>query len=83
MAAVYDVGTPIGGERKFRRMRSPLQEMDSVVGELDFAGDAHQVPATPGDAQPVTMAAMRQLFDEKLKPVTDTMEELRDEVTEL
>ena len=33
-AQTYDVGTPLGGERKYRRVRSPLQEMDGVDGSF-------------------------------------------------
>ena len=82
MAAVYDVGTPVGGERKMRRIGSPycMQEMDGIVGALDFE---EAVPATPIEAQPVTMTALRDLFDEKLKPVTHAVKELQGEMEEL
>ena len=47
MAEKYDVGTPIGGERKSRRLHSPLQEMDGVDRQLSFEEEEEPVPATP------------------------------------
>ena len=87
MAARYDVGTPLGGERKSRRIQSPLQEMDGVIRALDYEEEELQVPSTPKEAQPVTMAAISAVLlsalDEKLKPVTQTMVRLEGEVESL
>ena len=54
MAEVYDVGTPVRGERKYRRMRSPLQEMDGMPldgvfmrqPEFDVEPKTPEVPTT-------------------------------------
>ena len=85
MAAMYDVGTPVGGERKFRRIGSPLQEMDGIVGELDFEDEP--APCTPPQAQPVTMEGIAALLsttlDEKLASVTQQVSQLGVDVGDL
>ena len=62
-----------------RRTRSPLQEMDSIVGELDF----DEAPATPPSATPVTLEAIAGLLDAKLSPVVQSVYNLKKEVAEL
>ena len=47
MAAKYDLGTPLGGERRVRRIGSPLQEMDEMPDallpkEIDFDEIGHE-----------------------------------------
>ena len=44
-----DVGTPVGGERKSRRLHSPLEEMDDVVCRLDLSVE-ERLPQTPAAA---------------------------------
>ena len=93
MEGKYDLGTPIGGERKMRRVHSPLHEMDGIVGALVFEDEGVEasVPATPKEDEPVTMAAIAQLLnsalDQKLTAVTQKMErvqsELKKDVTDL
>ena len=86
MAKKYDMGTPIGAERKMRRTRSPLQEMDDIVGMLDFEEEV-RVPTTPIQAQPVIMegiaAILSSTLDEKLTPVTRSVSRLEEEVGKL
>ena len=85
MAANFDLGTPIGGERKTRRFRSPLQEMDGIVTALDFASDFEEqpVPSTPKDAEPVTMAGIVALLSSALTPLSTAMNEVKAEVANL
>ena len=88
----YDVGTPIGGERKMRRMRSPLNEMDDVVGQLNFEEDERAPPATPEaahqNAGPQTMAnisltMLSNLLDEKIGPMQRSMSQMERQMGEL
>ena len=78
MAAKYDVGTPVGGERKMRRIGSPLQERDGIVGVLDFEDEP--APRTPPQAQPVTMEGIAALLsttlDAKLASLTQKVSQL-------
>ena len=84
MAAKYNMGTPLGGERKMRRMRSPLQQMDGVVGELQFSDEEDQpVPTTPKEAQPMTMAGIAALLSPALAPFRSSMNEVKAEVASL
>ena len=90
MAAKYDVGTPIGGDRKYRRIHSPLHEMDDVIGQLDFSEDSSEevpAPTTPNDAEPVTLAAIASIsastLDAKLGPVSQTMDRLEGDMEDL
>ena len=84
MAVRYDVGTPLQGERKYRRMYSPLQEMDGVRGELDFEEDA--IPKTPpgAGATPVTLEGIAALldkkFDERLQPIKQAIANMHEDV---
>ena len=83
MAEKYDMGTPIGAERKSRRLHSPLQEMDDVVPQkIDFEVEE---PVTPTEAhrepaQPLTLAAIANLLDktldQKLGPIAHKMNEM-------
>ena len=81
MAEKYDMGTPVGADRKYRRIQSPLQEMDGVVGRLDVSED-DQGPQTPREAHlvtnnsPVTLQAMSDLLDSKFGPVQKQIAEL-------
>ena len=86
MADKYDMGTPLHGERKFRRIRSPLNEMDDVVADLFW--DNEPVPQTPEDAHTMHVGAsssnnglLSQIsalldakFDEKLAPMTEKLQ---------
>ena len=85
MEEKYDLGTPLCGERKSRRLQSPLQEMDGVVTQL-FCDDA-PVPQTPSDAQPVTMAGIAAVLaatlDEKLAPMSQNISRLESQVGDL
>ena len=90
MAEKYDVGTPMGGDRKYRRTRSPLHEMDDAIGQLDFSEDSAEefpAPTTPSGAEPVTLAAIATLLsttlDAKLGPVSQTMARLEEDVEDL
>ena len=73
MADRFDVGTPLGGERKYRRVCSPLHEMDDVSQQLFKDDDLEEkqvpVPTTPSRAQPVTLEGIAALLDNRLKPV--------------
>ena len=77
-------GTPLRGEREVRqRLFSPLHTMD---GDEGVEEEARPAVATPPDArpQPVTLSAIAELldkkFDERLRPVLDTVRELQDDV---
>ena len=50
------MGTPLGGERKSRRMRSPLHEMDDDV-VTDLFGEGELVPQNPDGADTVHVGA--------------------------
>jgi len=85
------LGTPFGGDRLYEP-RTPeeaanpdkLARLETI--RVNMASVA-QVPQMPGSAstseQPVTMAALRDLFDEKLQPVTDTVIRLARDLEEL
>ena len=85
MEEKYDLGTPLGAERKSRRMHSPLQEMDGVVAQL-FCDDG-PAPQTPRDAQPATMAGIAAVLsatlDEKLAPMSRSISRLESQVVDL
>ena len=88
MAEKYDVGTPLGGERKSRRLHSPLQEMDGIAPTTP-RGAFVPVPPLPnlsepaGEEAPVTLAAIASLLsstlDAKLGPVSQTMTRLEED----
>ena len=80
MAEKYDVGTPIGGERKSRRLHSPLQEMDGVDRQLSFEEEEEPVPATPVGAHAVTMAGIAALLAATLEPVQSAVESMKEEL---
>ena len=75
MAARYNVGTPIRGERKMRRMHSPFQDFMT-----DTAIDGEPEPTTPRadvmQSSPVTLQAMSDLLDSKFGPVQKQIAEL-------
>ena len=86
MAEKYDMGTPIGGERKMRRLRSPLQEMDGLAGELDFEEEEQAAPATPAaahQATAVTLEGIAALLDSRLKPVVHALAEVQQDVVRI
>ena len=78
-------GTPIGGER------TPLVPMTPDEAKQKYArlsairhniSTPNEVPPLPGSASSepsVTLSALRDLFDEKLQPVTATLKTLRDD----
>ena len=87
----YDLGTPLGGERKTRRRHSPLQEMD-VTGV--WKDDEN--PATPAEAiarnllpdlalenQQLTLASIGALLDQKLAPVCSAVSETKKAIDKL
>ena len=76
------MGTPLRGERKTRRLRSPLHEMDGVVSHLNFE-EEEPVPSTPQDAEPVTMAGIAALLSSALAPFSLAMKEVKEEVANL
>ena len=95
MATRYDVGTPLGGERKSRRMHSPLSEMDDIVGTLDFE-DHVDAPNTPQAAYETAASAssnsdlINQIstlldtkFDAKLSPVVESIASMQKEIADL
>ena len=71
MAEKYDMGTALGGERKSKRMHSPLDEMDCEVPLPTTPIAAYaMVPPMPNSGSgeaPITMSALRDLFDEKVR----------------
>ena len=91
MSEMYDVGTPVGGERKYRRVRSPLQETGGMIGdnnddgELTALPDATRAleftePHTPPGVQaeaPVTFSSMTKLLNEKLKRMRAEMDNIQ------
>ena len=81
----YDLGTPIGGKRKSRRIHSPMQDIDDIVNRLDLDPGETVHGAPPVQTQPaVTLEAIASLldkkFDEKFWPVTEMVHELKDDV---
>ena len=79
MTEKYDMGTPLGGERKARRLHSPLDEMDDMVPTTPVAAYA-QVPPLPGPnvgAEPLTLAAIAGLLDQKPGPITNSIREMQ------
>ena len=97
MADKYDMGTPVGGERKCRRMHSPLEEMDDIQRVLDLDDDVEeQVPTTPVEAfrapppsSPVSapsvnlLSQIAGLLDEKLAPITSTIKDMQFDVVRI
>ena len=73
----YDVGTPLGGERKQRRMRSPLQEMDDMPNSARNLFDEPVTPPgnepdTPHGLQPaVTVDAITEAMSKMLEKMLD------------
>ena len=81
----YDLGTPIGGERKAWRLHSPLEEMDDMVPSTPPVAFA-QVPVLPKGASSsnaITLEAMGSLLDSKLTPLVKSMESLKSEMYEM
>ena len=76
-----DISTPIRGEPKQRRLRSPLQEMDGEMDGLDPVRDGENTPLNL--AQPLTLASMATLLDRKLAPITDAVGRLQLDVGSL
>ena len=86
MARAHEIGTPMGAERKSRRVGSPLQEMDGMNTEQDESRD-HETwtrqpifdvePQTPPAARPeVTLEAIGLLLKAELAPVKETVDNL-------
>ena len=81
MASRYDMGTPLGGERKMRRIGSPLEEMDDMPEELmpthiDF-GERHAQPVA------VTIEAIAGLLKKEIAPVQNSIKGLENKMEEL
>ena len=82
MASRHMPGTP-GEERelsqKLRDVRQRLfspEQGDYQIGTPQTPAAVEHKPETPRDAQSVTMAALRNLFDEKLSGVTSAVKRL-------
>ena len=90
------MGTPLGGERKSRRFRSPLHEMDGAEVEDEPEADNStpmramhlpEEPTTPTQAVeqggPVTLAAIENLLKREIAPMRRSALGLERQMAEL
>ena len=93
MARAHEIGTPVGAERKSRRVGSPLQEMDGVITENNENRDDETwtrqpifdvEPQTPPAARPeLTLEAIGLLLRSELAPMRTKVENLDKNMAEL
>ena len=84
--AAHDVSTPTRGERKQRRMYSPLHEMDDGQDDVSFMRQPEfdVEPSTPLNAPTaLTLEAIGQLLKVELQPVTASVQNLERQMAEL
>ena len=78
MATEHEIGTPLSGEHKQRRLHSPLQEMDYAPMTCGFMRQPEfdVEPQTPERATPVTLESIGALLRGEINPVMNTITNL-------
>ena len=94
MTSKYDVGTPVGGERKHRRINSPLTEMDDVYPttlifdneqetETRSERSSRSSSRETNDLIKLFSKMLDDKFDEKLQPISTSISSLSSDMAAL